>query len=142
MTVVVDSNILVVFINGDPRRAQALRQLQTWRSQGIEIHAPILAYYEIASSLTRLITAKIFPQTRLAEAWQLLEDLPIIYHQFSGGTRIVEIALSLGRQSAYDASYLALAETLNAELWTLDGPLYRNAIGREFPVRLLDTSEA
>lgn len=54
----------------------------------------------------------------------------------------MEIALSLGRSSAYDAAYLALAETLNAELWTLDGPLYRNAVGRGFPVRLLGASEA
>lgn len=54
----------------------------------------------------------------------------------------MEIALSLGRRSAYDAAYLALAETLKAELWTLDGPLYHNAVGRGFPVRLLGASEA
>ncbi|MFN6517517.1 MAG: hypothetical protein RMY29_023960 [Nostoc sp. CreGUA01] len=41
------------------------------------------------------------------------------------------------RQSAYDAAYLALAESLNAELWTLDGLLYRNAISYAFSVRLL-----
>ncbi len=32
---------------------------------------------------------------------------------------------------------LALAESLNAELWTLDGLLYRNAISYGFSVRLL-----
>ena len=53
------------------------------------------------------------------------------------GPRMVEIALSLGRQSAYDAAYLALAEALEAELWTLDGPLYRNAVNRGFRVQLL-----
>jgi len=53
---------------------------------------------------------------------------------------VIEIALSLRRQSAYDAAYLALAESLDAQLWTLDDPLYRNAIGQGFPVRLLGES--
>ena len=67
--------------------------------------------------------------------------MPIIYHPLTGEeARIVEIALSLSRRSAYDAAYLALAESLNAELWTLDGPLYRNAIGCGFKVRLLARS--
>ncbi len=142
MAVVVDSNLIVVLANGDPRRPIVQRQFDEWEEQGIEIHVPVLAYYEIANSLTRLIAAGIFPQEKLPEAWNYINKLSIIYHLFSGGTRVVEIALSLGRRSAYDAAYLALAETLNAELWTLDGPLYRNAVGRGFPVRLLGASEA
>ena len=49
----------------------------------------------------------------------------------------VEIAITLKRQNAYDASYLALAEMLGAEVWTMDGPLYRNASAKGFPVKLL-----
>lgn len=42
--------------------------------------------------------------------------LPITYHPIVGEeARIVEIALSLSRRSAYDAAYLALAESLKAE---------------------------
>ena len=52
-------------------------------------------------------------------------------------SRAVEIAVTLKRQNAYDASYLALAESLGAELWTFDGPLYRNATANGFPVKLL-----
>ncbi|MBC6479873.1 MAG: type II toxin-antitoxin system VapC family toxin [Hormoscilla sp. GM7CHS1pb] len=142
MTVVVDSNLIVVLANGDPRGPIVQKHFDEWEEQGIEVHAPKLAYYEIANSLTGLIAAGIFPQERLPEAWNYINKLSITYHLFSGGTRVVEIALSLGRRSAYDAAYLALAETLNAELWTLDGPLYRNAVGRGFPVRLLGASEA
>jgi predicted nucleic acid-binding protein len=33
--------------------------------------------------------------------------------------RAIEIAIELERHSAYDAAYLALAERLGAEVWTL-----------------------
>ncbi len=67
--------------------------------------------------------------------------MPIIYHPLTTEkARVVEIALSLSRRSAYDAAYLALAENLKAELWTLDGPLYRNAMARGFNVQLLRSS--
>jgi predicted nucleic acid-binding protein len=52
---------------------------------------------------------------------------------------VVEIACELERHSAYDAAYLALAERLDLDLLTLDGPLFRNAGQRgEQRVRLLD----
>jgi predicted nucleic acid-binding protein len=50
---------------------------------------------------------------------------------------VVEIALALNRQNSYDAAYIALTEEPRAELWTLDGPLYRNAQGLGFSVNLI-----
>jgi len=44
------------------------------------------------------------------------------------------------RKSACDAAYIVLAEELDAELWTLDGPLARNAGPRGLPVKLIATS--
>ncbi len=141
MDVVIDSNLLVVLVNQDPRSEITRRQFDEWIHQGIQIHAPTLALYEVANSLTRLIVAGILPPEELATAWACLNNLPITYHDLSQGTRTVEIALALRRQSAYDAAYIALAENLDAQLWTLDGPLYRNAIDRGFPVYLLDSSQ-
>jgi hypothetical protein len=43
----------------------------------------------------------------------------------------------LERQSAYDAAYLALAQDLDGECWTLDGRLVRNATRLGLPVRLV-----
>jgi len=106
-------------------------------SQSVDLHAPALARYEVANALTRLIVAIAFPADKVEEAWANLSVLPITYHPSVDAQRVVEIALRLGRQNAYDAAYLALAESLGAELWTLDSPLFRNASGYGFPVQLI-----
>ncbi len=137
MTIVVDANLLVALISGDPRRERVSRTFLQWLEQDTQLHAPLLAQYEVVNALTRLIAAGAFSAERVDEAWSDLSLLPIIYHPVEDAARVVEISLRLGRQSAYDASYLALAESLAAELNTLDEPLYHNALRQGFRVRLV-----
>lgn len=94
--------------------------------------------YEVANALTRLIVAGEIDIEQMRLAWRTIEDVPVRYHSIRfDGESIVQIALQLQRSNAYDAAYIALAQELNAELWTLDGPLARNASSLGFPVRLL-----
>ena len=135
--VVIDANLLVALVSGDPRGNKVLQHFTDWLSQNFEIHAPVLAQYETANALTRLIVGDAFPADKVEEAWNNISVLPISYHELSNVKRVVEIALALNRQNAYDAAYIALTEELSAELWTLDGPLYRNAQGLGFAVNLV-----
>ena len=134
---VLDANLLVVLVSGDPRRPQVFRQFSQWLDGNMSLHAPLLAKYELANALTRMIASGAFPEDKVEEAVNNILVLPIVYHPLSSITRVVEIARMLGRQNAYDAAYIALAEYLQAELWTLDGPLHRNAKSLGFTVRLV-----
>jgi predicted nucleic acid-binding protein len=135
--VVVDANLLVALVSGDPRGNKVLQHFTDWLSHNVELHAPLLAQYETANALTRLVVGSAFPADKVEEAWSNISILPIRYHELTDAKRVVETALALKRQNAYDAAYVALAEELGAELWTLDGPLYRNAHGLGFAVNLV-----
>lgn len=135
--IVVDANLLVALVSGDLRGSTVLQHFSDWLNHNIEIHAPLLAKYETTNALTRLIVGGAFPKDKVEDAWNNISLLPIKYHDLSNVKRVVEIALALNRQNAYDAAYVALTEELRAELWALDGPLYRNAQGLGFPVNLI-----
>jgi predicted nucleic acid-binding protein len=137
MPIVLDANLLVALVSGDLRGDQVSQSLLSWVDQGVDLHAPELAKYEVANAFTRLIVGKAFPADSAREAWNDLSILPITYHGLTNAPRVIEISLALKRQSAYDAVYLALAESLNADLYTLDGPLYRNATSQGFNIQLL-----
>ena len=65
--------------------------------------------------------------------------MPLTIHPRSDLAHVVELAGRLERKSVYDAVYVALADSLQATLVALDGPLYRNARARGLPVELLRT---
>jgi len=53
---------------------------------------------------------------------------------------VIALARQLQRESAYDAACVVLAQELEADMWTIDGPLARNAGGKGLPVQLIDTA--
>ena len=138
MRVVIDASALVALVSREPESEAVTRHITGWARQGVELHAPALARYEIANALTRKTSMGEIEQDDLAAVWAELEAMPITYHPLRDGAAVIGAAVELQRRSAFDAAYVALARELDAELWTLDGPLARNAASRGLPVNLID----
>ena len=135
MTVVIDANALVALIVDEHAGPTVAELIEGWLAESREIHAPALARYEVANALVRQMATGGLSREDVADAWKALEGLPITYHMLLDGPAVIGTAITLQRRSAFDAAYVALATDLDGELWTLDGPLARNAAGRELPVR-------
>jgi predicted nucleic acid-binding protein len=137
MTVVVDASLLVALISQDPRAGAVSDLLSGWQASGATLHAPALTPFEVANGLTRLVATGAMPDDRVEPAWQAVAGMPITYHPLRDAPAVIWPARRLERRSAYDASYLALAQELNAACWTLDDRLVRNASQLGLPVRLV-----
>ncbi len=121
----------------EPESVAVTSHISGWVSEGAELHAPELARYEIANALTRKSSAGEVQAADLPAVWAELDAMPIDYHPLADGAAVISLAASLERRSAFDAAYVTLATELHAELWTLDGPLARNAASRGFPVSMI-----
>ncbi len=137
MTVVVDANVVVATVTATPRQAAAAAWLERWHEQAEDIHVPQLFTYEVASALTGMEAAGQVSPVVSEHLWELVDALELTSHPPSSGAALVAIARRLHRSSAYDAAYVDLAVSLEAELWTLDVKLARNAESLGYPVRLM-----
>lgn len=142
MPVVIDANLLVVLALDRSRAPAVEERLRAWRDAADTLHAPSLLRYEIASALTRAVGAGQLAESDIAGAWRAATAAPVTLHELEAGRSVVDVARRLHRKSAYDAAYIMLAQELDAELWTLDGPLARNAQSLGFPVRLINTASS
>jgi predicted nucleic acid-binding protein len=141
LTVVLDANLLVVLALDDERAPLVEAKMREWAGAAETFHAPALMPYEAANAVLRAAVAGGLGLDVVAQIWATILAVPVTLHPLAEAVAVIAIAQRLGRQSAYDAAYVALAQTLNAQLWTLDGPLARNARGVGLPVRLLGPAD-
>ena len=116
------------------------RKLLEWEEAAEDLHAPSLFRYEVASGLTRSIVAGAIDVADAETSWRRIMAIPITLHGLDDGPAVIALARQLQRESAYDAAYVVLAQELEADMWTIDGPLARNAAGKGLPVQLIDTA--
>jgi len=127
--VVLDANLAVSLVIPTPYSAVAAAKISEWRRDGVELLVPALWEYELASALRKGVSAGVLP---LQEAELGLEQVLALGVESAAPTLELHVAAlrlagDLGHFVSYDAAYLALAESVGAELWTADQRLARDA---------------
>jgi predicted nucleic acid-binding protein len=124
---VLDASALVDLLLVRPLAAQIERHVS---ADGSDLHAPALIDVEVVSALRRLVSTGEATAGRAAAAIEDLGELPIERHVH--GPLMPRVWELRDVMTAYDATYLALAEVLRDEpgrLLTTDERFARAIIG-------------
>lgn len=135
--VCIDAGVLIKLVVEEPGSDYVDRLWEEWIVNGNPILAPALVQYEVAGVLRDRAHRRQLPEALARSALSAalnMEGLEVV-NSVDMHLRAWELALRLGL-GTYDATYLALAEMRNCELWTADRRLYRSVQGKLDYVRL------
>ena len=126
-SVVVDASLAVKWLIEEDDSDKAHAILQSWVAQGITRIAPYLMPFEVANVLHRRVMRGELNVGDGSRMIARLLDSHLELHQPPGlHARALQIASELKQGAAYDAHYLALAESVGCDLWTADERFYRS----------------
>lgn len=140
MSVVIDASVIAALVVADERQEAARTRLEGWLEAGEGLHAPAVLPYEIANVLARLAFDGDLEHDDITEIWSDLAALGVMLHPFDltrDGPQVAAVTAQLRRRHATDSTYICLAQQLDTAVWTLDGPLARNAGDLGLPVNLI-----
>ncbi|MCC6245971.1 MAG: type II toxin-antitoxin system VapC family toxin [Gemmatimonadaceae bacterium] len=113
--VVLDASVVVEVVLSSAAGRQAMAQLV---AQNAVLHAPELLDIEVLHVVRRALARQLLTPSRAEQALGILEALPLARHTHAPlRRRCWQLRANL---SAYDATYVALAEGLGARLLTRD----------------------
>lgn len=128
---VIDASAVFRLVLPGPEQAHLRTLITQWAKDGYTLYAPVLWLYEITSALCKAVHFGELTTTEGRRALTLAQklDVQIIPPDDAQALLAFDWTVRLNRAAAYDSFYLALAETLQCELWTADRRLF-NAAGR------------
>ncbi len=126
--VVVDASLAVKWLVEEDDSDKAHAALQSWVAQDITRIAPYLMPFEVANALhRRVLRGELNVESSTRMISRLLESRLELHQPPGLHVRALQFASQLNQNAAYDAHYLALAESVGCELWTADVRFYRAA---------------
>ena len=139
--VCIDANIAIKLVVEEEGSENARALWEEWGKSRAELIAPTLWSYEITAAIRRKIYRGLLTPEEGEEALEAALGLPVMLLKPSHRRALI-LAEELNRPTAYDAHYLALAEALECEFWTVDEHLY-NSVKETLPwVKLLGVDES
>lgn len=131
--VCVDASIVVALVTPESQSEQALARWAVWMSRDVEVIAPHLLRYEVASALWRKAARGLMQIEDARQALSVALSLDITFLDPPElPLRAFDLAARLNRPTTYDMCYLALTEIVGGEFWTADERLF-NAVRETFP---------
>ena len=128
-SVVVDASLTVKWLVEEDDSDKAHAVLQSWVAQDVTRIAPYLLPFEVANVLhRRVLRGELNVGDSIRLISRLLESRLELHQPPGLHVRALQLASQLNQGAAYDAHYLALAESVGCELWTADERFYR-AVG-------------
>jgi predicted nucleic acid-binding protein len=126
-SVVIDANIALkwVLVESDSQIARVL--LADWKNKKTIIYVPTLLTYEITNILYREVRAGSIPLETAEDGINLIFRAvsPVFSRNSALNLRALALAKQFGLSAAYDAHYLALAESKQCPFWTADTRMWR-----------------
>lgn len=130
---VVDTSIALKWVLAEEHTAEARALLEGWLRGGAKPRVPSWFACEIANVLYQHVREE---KIGLEDARRGLRDVMAAVTVLDFDPDVAERALELAQRfrqpASYDTQYLALAERIDAELWTADRRFWR-ATSRAFP---------
>ena len=132
MTVVVDASLALKWVHAEEYTQEALALRDNWQRAAERAVAPPIFRAEITNVLHRLARAERLSRPDAIDAMELLVGFVAIEEPVGLYRRALDLAGTLNLDAAYDAQYLALAESFGCDMWTADRKLVR-AVEMRFP---------
>jgi predicted nucleic acid-binding protein len=123
--VVVHASLALKWVIEEPYSSEARTLLDDWGSNRRKLLAPALFLYEVANALAKRMQRRQFTLEQAKERLRFfLERGPVLQQIGAVHPRALELMERFGLPTAYDAHYLALAESQRCECWTADERLW------------------
>lgn len=128
-----DASFALKLVLHEPEQERVKAKWSDWSGEDVVVIAPWLFVFEVISVLRGKVARGQMTEDEGLQAWRLLRRQGVrTAHPRGLLERARAIASELGRPTAYDSAYLALAELRECELWTADGR-FASVARRRYP---------
>lgn len=118
---VVDASVAVKWLIPEEHSECAMKLLDDWFEEGLELNAPELLRLEVANALTKYVERRVIDAEKAQEGFEIFREIMLSYVEEDWP--LIEDALKASITSGlsiYDAVYFVLAKRLGATLITAD----------------------
>lgn len=139
-SIVLDASFITSMITAQPTTEIAQSLWSEWRAQEARFHAPSLLLLEVGTGLRKYVVGGLVSQERADTALLVFETLvqDIALAPLSALlSEAWEIASRYRLMNLYDASYVALADKLECDIWTVDARMRRAMPGHAQKIRVI-----